>query len=103
MKRKRGFDQARNSRHLFRMSNIGFHRTNGTVLVPLGLLAKSHAQRFDLERVADYGAGRVTFDVANAVCAYSRRLQRIPHRLGLLAETRGGVAVLGRTVVIRGS
>ena len=68
MKHKRGFDQTGNPSRLFRMPNIRFNRTSNTVLVSLGLLPKRHAQRFDLQRVADYGTGRVTFDIANAVC-----------------------------------
>src|ERR1700730_12329638 len=53
--------------------------------------------------MADNSAGEVAFDIADAVCAHPRQVQRIDRRLGLLAQTWGGVAALGCTIVIRRS
>ena len=56
---------------------------------------KASRQRFDFQRIADNRAGRMAFDIADAVSADPSQLQRIDHRLGLLAQTRRGVAAFG--------
>ena len=95
MQHERGFDHAGNSRRLLRMADIGLDRADGAVLLALGFLSKRHGQRFDFQRIADDRAGRVAFDIADAVRADPGKLQRIDHRLRLLSQTRGGVAALG--------
>ena len=95
MKRERGLDKTGDSRRLFRMPDIGLDRADGAVLLAASLLSKSHGQCFDFQWIADKSAGCVAFNIANAVCAYPGRFQRVGHRLGLLAQTRRGIAVLG--------
>src|SRR5262245_32610456 len=85
------------------MTDIGFDRTDGTILCAFGLASERHGQRLDFQRVADNGSGRVAFDITDAVGAYPRRPQRIDHRPGLLTETRGGIAALACAIVVRRS
>ena len=92
---ERGFDYACNSCRLLRVADIGLDRAERAVLLALGLLSKRHGQRFEFQRIADDRAGRVAFDIADAVRADPGKLQRIDHRLRLLSQTRGGVAALG--------
>ena len=93
MKRECGFDKTGDSGRLFWMPDIRLDRADGAVLFASSLLSKSHGQRFNFERIANKCAGCVAFDVADAICAYPGRFQRVSHRLGLLAQTRRGIAV----------
>ena len=95
MKHERGFDEAGDSRCLFRMSDVGLDRTDGAVLLAVGLLSKGHRECFDFQRVAYHRAGCVAFDIADAVGADPGRLQCIGDGLRLLTQARRGVAALG--------
>src|SRR5581483_10320605 len=94
MQRQCSLVQPCNSRGLLRMSDIGLHRPDSTVLIPFCLLPECHAQRVDLKGITDNRAGCVAFDMADTLGAYPRRFQRVDYGLGLLAEARRGVAAL---------
>ena len=62
-KSENGFDEPCYSCCRVKMSDVGFHRTNGAGVIVVGAGRKSFDERGEFNRVAHRSSGAVSFDV----------------------------------------
>ncbi len=99
---QRRLDEARQAGRLLGVPNVGLGRTDRTESHPFGVRAKRLGQGADLEGIADDRSGSVALDVAHAIGAHLRDLERLDHRAGLAQDARRRVARLAAAVVVDG-
>ena len=83
LEREDGLDESGDAGRRIEMSHVRLERSDAAVALAIGRLAKSLRDGPDLDRVADYGAGAVRFDVGDAVGTDAGEFQSFGDDLGL--------------------
>ena len=102
MQGKRGFDQPCNSRRRLQVTDIGFYRADGAVIVSAGGGAKSIDQGQHFDGIAKIGGGAVRFNIGNRIGVHVCRGHGIQQDPGLAFNSRSGIAGLLSAIIIYG-
>ncbi len=102
MQRQRGFDQASDAGGRVKMTDVGFKRTDRTVIFGRRTGAKGPGQRFDFNGISQRRARAVGFDVTDGLGREASHGLRGGDDLGLAFNARRSVANFIGTVVVDG-